>query len=362
MKRILFAVLTLAMVAGLVGCAPAATPAPAAPAAAEATTAPAVAEATTAPAAAATAAPAAGKKVKIGLSMDSLESAFWVANHNAMQAKAKELGVEMVEAMAEGDPNKQNQQVENLIAQGVTALIIAPKDGAAIEAAVKKAKEANIPVIMNNRPVQGDVKPDLQILSDNYTMAKQALQWFVDKAKAEKKTYKALLLIGSLGDENAVEREKGHKEVLDANKDVIQVVAEVPTEWKHEVALAGMQNAFQANPDINLIITPSDFLFPPIKSVLEQTNHWKKIGEDGHVAIVSFDGDEVGMQYLKDGYNWVDAAQSADATGNLAVEWAVKLSNGEKPDSDTSRDPGIIANVDNCKEICPKVWGWSLVK
>lgn len=358
MKRMLFVVLTMAMVAGLFGCAPAATPAPAAAAPAAEAAAPA------APAAEEAAAPAApaAKKVKIGLSMDSLESAFWVANHTAMQNKAKEMGVEMVEAMAEGDPNKQNQQVENLIAQGVTALIIAPKDGAAIVAAIKKAKEAGIPVIMNNRPVQGDVKPELQILSDNYVMAKEALQWFVDKARAEKKTYKALLLIGNLGDENAVERKKGHTEILEASKDVIEVVAEVPTEWKHEVALAGMQNAFQAHPDIDLIITPSDFLFPPIKSVLEQTNHWKKIGEEGHVAIVSFDGDEVGMQYLKDGYNWVDAAQSADNTGNLAVEWAVKLSNGEKPDEDVFRDPGVIANIDNCKEVCPSVWGWSMVK
>lgn len=351
MKKALSIVLVLVFVAGLFGCAPA----PAAPAAEQPAAAAPAAEQ---PAAA----PAADKKIKVGLSMDSLESAFWVANHKAMQMKAEEMGIELVEMMAEGDPNKQNQQVENLIAQGVNALIIAPKDGAAIVAAVKKAKEAGIPVVMDNRPVQGDIQPELQVLSDNYVMAKQAMQWFVDKAKADKKTYKALLLIGNLGDENAVERKKGHMEILDANKDVIQVVAEVPTEWKHDVALAGMQNAFQANPDIDLIITPSDFLFPPIKSVLEQNNRWKKIGEEGHVAIVSFDGDENGMQYLKDGYNWVNAAQAADKTGFLAVEWAVKMANGEKPTESVIRDPGVIANIDNCKDVCASVWGWALVK
>jgi ABC-type sugar transport system substrate-binding protein len=188
------------------------------------------------------------------------------------------------------------------------------------------------------------------------------LQWFVDKAKKDGKTYKALLLIGNLGDENAIERKKGHVEIIDANKDVIEVVAEVPTEWKHEVALAGMQNAFQAHPEIDLIITPSDFLFPPIKSVLEQLGRWKKIGEEGHVAIVSFDGDENGMQYLKDGYNWVDAAQAADKTGWLAVEWAVRLAMGQTPPETIMRDPGVIATMDNCAEICPTVWGWSMVK
>jgi ABC-type sugar transport system substrate-binding protein len=302
------------------------------------------------------------KKITIGISMDSLESAFWVANEQAMKARASKLGVKVVEVMAEGDPNKQNQQMENLIAQRVNAIICAPKDGAAIEAAVKKCKEAKIPVIMDNRSVQGDVMPELQVLSDNYTMAKNAMQWFVNKARKDHKKYKALLLIGSLGDENAVERQRGHKEVLGASKDVIDVVSEVPTEWKHEVALAGMQNAFQAHPDIDLIITPSDFLFPPIKSVLEQQNRWKKIGEKGHVAIVSFDGDGTGMQYLKDGYNWVDAAQAADTTGFLCVEWAIKLANGQKPANPVMRDPGIISNVDNLKETGPKVWGWKDVK
>lgn len=301
---------------------------------------------------------AADKKVKIGVSMDSLEAAFWVANEKAMKAEAAKLGVEYVLVIAESDANKQNQQVENLIAQGAKAIVIAPKDGAAIMAAVKKAKSAGVPVVMNNRPVQGDVKPDLQILSDNYTMAKQALQWFVDKAKAQKKTYNALLLIGNLGDENAIERKKGHTEVINANKDVIKVVAEVPSEWKHEVALAGMQNAFQAHPEIDLIITPSDFLFPPIQTVLTQLGRWKKIGEQGHVAIVSFDGDENGMKHMRDGYDWVDAAQAADKTGQLCIDWAVKLAKGEKPPSPVMRDPGVIVTVDNLKTVGPTIWGW----
>jgi ABC-type sugar transport system substrate-binding protein len=296
--------------------------------------------------------------MKVGLSMDSLESAFWIANEKAIKEQAEKLNVELVEVIAEGDPNKQNQQVENLIAQGVKAIIIAPKDGAAIEAAVQKAKDAGIPVIMDNRPVQGDIKPDLQVLSDNKAMATSVMQWFVDKAKAEGKTYKALLLIGALSDQNAIERKAGHLEVLDANKDVIEVVAQVPSEWKQDVALAGIQNAFQANPDIDLIVTPSDFLLPPIQSALEQIGRWKKIGEEGHVALVTFDGDENGMAALKNGFSEANAAQAADGTGYLVVEWAVRLANGEKPPQVDMLDPGIIATIDNCSTVCPTIWGW----
>lgn len=357
MRKIFSDILALVMILGIIGCA--------AP-----TQAPTIAPAATLPAAtqppAATTAPAAsvidGKGMKVGLSMDSLESAFWIANEKAIKAQAVTDNVQLIEVIAEGDANKQNQQIENLIAQGVKAIIIAPKDGSAIEAAVQKAKDANIPVIMDNRPVQGTVMPDLQILSDNKTMATLALQWFVDKAKKEGKTYKALLLIGALSDQNAIERKAGHMAVLDANKDVINVVATVPSEWKQDVALAGIQNAFQANPDINLIITPSDFLLPPITSALQQIDKWKKIGETGHVSLVTFDGDENGMSALKNGYSEVNAAQSADGTGFLAVDWAVKLANGEKPAQVNLLDPGKIATLDNKDTVWATIWGWAGAK
>jgi ABC-type sugar transport system substrate-binding protein len=304
----------------------------------------------------------AADKLTIGVSMDTLQAAFWVANEKAMKKEADKLGVNYVLVIAEGDANKQNQQVENLIAQGVNAIVISAKDGAAIVAALKKARDAGIPTVMDNRPVQGDFVPDLTVFSDNTAMAKQSLQWFVDKAKTQKKTYNACLLIGNLGDENAILRKNGHMEVIDANPDVIKLVAQVPTEWQHEVALAGLQNAFQAHPEINLIITPSDDMFPPIKSALEQIGRWKKIGQPGHVAVVSFDGDENGMQNLKDGYNWVDAAQASEQTGILCIDWAVKMANGQKPPNPVFKDPGVIVTIDNVKKVGPTIWGWAGVK
>ena len=134
------------------------------------------------------------------------------------------------------------------------------------------------------------------------------LDAFAEIARNEGKSYKAILLIGSLSDENAVLRKQGHDEAIAANSDVYDIVAEVPTDWNLDTALKGLQNALQANPDIDLIISPSDYLWPPIRSSLEQTGRWAKIGEENHVSVVSFDGDEVGMQYMKDGYSEANAA------------------------------------------------------
>jgi ABC-type sugar transport system substrate-binding protein len=171
-----------------------------------------------------------------------------------------------------------------------------------------------------------------------------------------------VLLIGNLSDENAVLRKAGHQKAIANNPDVFKVVAEVPTEWNLDTALKGLQNALQANPDANLIVTPSDYLWPPIRSVLEQRGRWAKIGEPNHFPVVSFDGDEVGMQYLKDGYSWGNAAQDALFEARLAVEWALKLIKGEKPPQNIIYDEGQIVTPENFPQEGPKVWSYSLLK
>ncbi len=298
----------------------------------------------------------------LGLSCDSLESAWLVMNHSEVIKEAKKRGVEVIPMIAEGDAAKQNVQIENLIARRVDAVLCIPKDSSAIVKSIKNCKAASIPIVMINRSVSGKVLPDAQVIANNQVMAEKVLQSFADRARREGKKYNVVLLIGNLSDENAALRKAGHQKAIAANPDVFKLVAEVPTEWNLDNALKGLQNALQANPEANLIVTPSDYLWPPIRSVLEQRGRWAKIGEANHFPVVSFDGDEVGMQYLKDGYSWGNAAQDAVLEAQLAVEWALKLIDGKTPPQNIIYDEGQIVTTDNFKELAPKVWSYSLLK
>ena len=300
--------------------------------------------------------------ITLGLSYDSLESAWLVVNHQAVIEEAEKRGAKVISVMAEGDAAKQNVQIENLIARRVDAILCFPKDSSAIVKSVKKCQAAGIPIVTINRSVSGDVVPDVQIVANNKAMGKQVLNAFAEMAKKEGKKYKVVLLIGNLSDENAVLRKAGHHEAIAAHPEVFELLAEVPTEWNLDTALKGMQNALQANPEANLIVTPSDYLWPPIKSVLEQNGRWAKRGEPNHFPVVSFDGDEVGMQYLKDGYSWANAAQDAHLEAQLAVDWAFKIIGGEKPTENLVYDDGQIVTADNFEEVAPKVWSYSMLK
>lgn len=298
----------------------------------------------------------------LGLSCDSLESAWLVMNQAEIVKEAKKNGAEVVTMIAEGDAAKQNVQIENLVARQVDAVLCIPKDSAAIVKSIRNCRNSGIPIVMINRSVSGNILPDAQIVANNQSMGEKVLQAFADRARREGKTYNVVLLIGNLSDENAVLRKAGHQKAIANNPDVFKVVAEVPTEWNLDTALKGLQNALQANPDANLIVTPSDYLWPPIRSVLEQRGRWAKIGEPNHFPVVSFDGDEMGMQYLKDGYSWGNAAQDALFEARLAVEWALKLIKGEKPPQNIIYDEGQIVTPENFPQEGPKVWSYSLLK
>lgn len=295
--------------------------------------------------------------IVIGSSIENIDSQFWVANVNAMRDEVKKQGVQMVEVVAEGDISKQQQQIENLISQNVDAIICIPKDKVAIVAAARKANEAGIPFITNNRAAEKGAVIAFNVESDNYTMAKQEALWLVDYAKKNNVVLKTLVFVGDLKDINAGQRDRGFTEVAEANPDQIEIVTKIPSDWKPELALAGTVNALNANPEINCIFTPSDFLLPAIKSGMEQCDAWIKKGEPGHIVLATFDGAPDAMEAIREDYVDITLVQNADMSGRICVQNAIRLAKGEKLESDNLQDPGIIVTGENYAEVKHLLWG-----
>ena len=65
---------------------------------------------------------------RIGVTLSAFEHQFLVKVREAMEEKAKELGVEIQFVEAQGDIGKQLNQIQTLIAQGIDAIIVNPVD------------------------------------------------------------------------------------------------------------------------------------------------------------------------------------------------------------------------------------------
>jgi len=181
------------------------------------------------------------------------------------------------------------------------------------------------------------------------------------QAKESGKKCEAMILIGDLGDINAIGRRDGFDDVVKNYRDILKVVARIPTEWNQEKALAGVTNALQANPGINLIFTSSDFLFPSIVSALKTAGRYKKIGEEGHVILGGFDGDATAYQMLVDKYLDADGVQDMYFECSAAVQAILDLKAGEDV-PEIILDKGFVIHQGNLEEAASRMWGARLKK
>lgn len=301
------------------------------------------------------------KQPTIGVSFETLQTEYWVAGFEAIKTELKKRDLAMVEAIADGDAIRQLEQINNFIARGVDGIIAVPKDAKTIIPMIKAANAANIPIVLYNRPADKTDAKSVAVVADNVGITKATVTYMCEQAKKSGKKYKALLLMGDLGDINAIGRRDGFEEAVKGYSDIIEVVARVPTEWNQEKALAGTTNALQAHPDINFIFTSSDFLFPSIISALKNANKYKKIGEDGHVLMGGFDGDATAYQMLKDGYLDADGVQNVYFESEAAVQAVLDLKAG-KPVAEVIRDPGFVIHQGNLNELSAKMWGAQVKK
>jgi ABC-type sugar transport system substrate-binding protein len=301
------------------------------------------------------------KQMTVGVSFETLQTEYWVAGFDAIKAELAKREIRMLDAIADGDANRQLEQVNNLIARRVDGLIIVPKDAKTVIPMIRAANAANIPVVLYNRPADKSDAKSVAVVADNFELSKATVEYMCEQAKKSGKKYKAAILLGDLGDINAIGRRDGFEAALKPYGDLIEVVARIPSEWNGEKARSGMTNALQAHPDINFIFSSSDFLFPQVVQALRNAGKYQKIGQEGHVLLGGFDGDATAYQMLLDGYLDADGVQDVYFESEAAVQTLLDLKAG-KPTPEVVRDPGLVIHQGNLKETAARMWGSKVKK
>lgn len=300
-------------------------------------------------------------RLTIGVAFETLQTEFWVAAWNKLRADTQARGITMLEAVADGDPNKQFEQVRTFINRRVDGIILVPKDGKTVIPMIRAANAARIPVVLFNRPADRTDAPHTTIAPDNFSITRQTVAYLVEQVKKSGRKAKAAILLGDLSDVNAIGRRDGFDAAIKDAAGLVDVVARVPTEWNQEKALAGFQSALQSQPDIDFVFTSSDFMLPSIKSVLSGMGKWKKAGEPGHILLAGFDGDPTAYGLMLDGY--------LDATGVQDVFWEAEQAIKVIEDATAGRtpparldDPGFAITQANMQTLAERMWGAVMAK
>jgi ABC-type sugar transport system substrate-binding protein len=299
----------------------------------------------------------------ICFAFQDLETEFWVAGHKAITTTLTEGGHTVIERNANEDANRQLEQVRDCIAQGVDGIILIPQDGESATTIVKEAQDSDVPIAVFNRP-PSDLSRGIVVVADNATIAEAATDFVVEQALANAQgdeTLNVLIIVGNLGDPNAVGRRDGFRASIAKHADRFNVI-EVASEWDAATALANLEAAVTANPEIDVMFTSSDFLFPTIRSVLEPRGMWKKAGEAGHIPLAGLDGDATACQLIKEGYVSATGVQDLYFEAESALNAILgAIEAGEAQPNAVIEDPGFALTQANLGEREMDMWGCVLL-
>lgn len=221
---------------------------------------------------------------------------------------AKDKGWQVVVTNSNGDAQKQNDDIDYFISQGVDAIVTVPQDSAALCAAAEKAKAANIPFYTVDRSPIG-CAINMTLLSDNRLAGQQAGQAMVDQIKAKNGSEKGTVLeiTGDLGQNVGQLRRDGFHDILDKYTD-IKVIQKVGN-WDAQKGAEIIREVLAGTPDLDGVYMHSDAVYMSgTLAELKAASKLFKVGEKGHVILTAVDGSPAGVQAIKDG--WADESSN----------------------------------------------------
>lgn len=266
--------------------------------------------------------PAADAKVKIGLSLPTQREERWVKDKETMEAAATEAGVDLAIQIADNDAAKQQSQAENLLAQGIEVLILAPHDGKAAANIVTKAHDAGIKVLSYDRLVL-DSDVDYYLSFDNEKVGEIQGEWFVSKVDKGN----IIVLAGDPGDNNATLFKKGAMSKIQPkvdSGDYKVVMDQACKDWKAEEALKLTENALtKINNDIAGVLAPNDGTAGGVIQALAA----QKL--DGKIPVTGMDAELAAAKRIAAGTQGMTIFKDTRELGKAAIKAAISVAKGE---------------------------------
>jgi D-xylose transport system substrate-binding protein len=262
------------------------------------------------------------KKTKIGFSMATLQEERWVRDKEAFEAHCKKMDVECVITVANNKADKQANDVDNLLTQGIDVLVIAPQDATQAASMVEKAKAQGVPVISYDRLINSD-KIDVYISHQVPVIGQKIAEYALQKVPQGN----YIMVYGASTDNNAVIMKKAMLAVLQPAIDskAISIKADqFITDWKPEEALNFVENALtQNNDDIKAVVVSNDGMAGGVISALD------KRGLIGKVIVTGQDAQKDALQNIASGKQSMTVYKPIIPLANAAVEAAIKLAKKE---------------------------------
>lgn len=267
--------------------------------------------------------------IKIGYAMNTTTNT-WHAGLVSMAKKtAEEKGVELIVLDAAGKADKQQSDLEDLVAQGVDVIVVNVCNGDALKSAINNVAK-QVPVIAVDSSVAGGTNVTSFITADNL-----AIGLSVGRAMAEawnsSETPNAVIVSGAVGDREGEKRREGFVAgFLEYQYEVygggnINVLSQkYATNWDAQTGVNQLQDIMVQYPEgIDMFFCESDAMTVPAMDAI------KAVGYEGMNIIGSVDGHRPLLEMIDEGEVTACGVNSASEMGRLSIEYAIQVASGQ---------------------------------
>jgi ribose transport system substrate-binding protein len=258
-------------------------------------------------------APDTDEGVRIGFVPKSLNQEYWVNTRHGAEAGGRAADAKVITLAAQSDTHiaEQIDIVENLLAQEVDALVIAPSDSDLLQPVLEKAAK-RIPVVLFDSPMPGWKPQTAYVGTQNKKGGEVMGRYLGEVAKGGT----LAIIRGVPGSQVDIDRVDGVKAGIRGSG--IEVVKEVAANFDRQQAVGAMEDILQTNPQVSAVFCAND----QMALGALQTLSARKL--TGKIKLVGFDGAIEATQAIIGGDMFATVAQDPYGMAEQGIEAAVR--------------------------------------
>ena len=281
---------------------------------------------------------------RIGALYMTMNNPYFEVINEQVKAVVKNNGDVMITRDSAMDAEMQDRQIEELIEEGVDALLINAVDWKNIGDSLDKAKKAGVPIIAVDTEVYDDDLVDGTVISDNYHAGELCAQNLMMKRQSGK-----ILFLVQNTNKSAVDRIQGFKDTLAESGWEYENVGELECLGQLEVAQPLVEEVLQSRQDIDVVMALND------PSALGAMAALDAVGMLSDVLVYGVDGTPEAKTMISEQKMTATAAQSPMKTGATVASMLYDLLDKKKIDKKTVL-PVTLITEDNIEQFSLNGW------
>jgi ribose transport system substrate-binding protein len=273
--------------------------------------------------------PKQSEKYTIALVMKTLTNPFFVEMEKGARKAEEEFDIDLIvkTGAQETSVDQQITIIEELITQGVDAILIAPADSVQLIPVLKKAQDKGIVIINIDNKLDPQSSEKIGLANVPFISVDNDQGAYLSAGNISQNVNtptQAIILEGIVTAKNAQDRKNGALRAFSENKN-IQVVASESANWKIDEAYNLSARLFKEHPDIKLVFCANDMMAFGVIQYLQEN-------DKTDVKVAAYDALAEAMPMLKNGSLQATIDQQAAIQAYTGVQYAIQaLKGGQLP-------------------------------